>query len=57
MKDVYAAKFDGNYMGVKETRPVSGGSKRVATVTLWVQSAEKLYLAMRKDFFLGSMIK
>lgn len=51
MKNVHAAESDSNATTDEEEKLVTENTEIVATVELWVLSAEKTYLAVQKTTF------
>lgn len=56
-EDVHATELDNDGVGTEKRDAVCGNSERVATMALWVLSAEKLYLAKREKYFLKNVPK
>lgn len=57
VKDMSAAKFDIDGMEIEVGSGVCGSSEKVAVAALWVSPAEKLYLAMRENYFLENVMR
>lgn len=57
VKDVHAAEFDFVGMENKVGRPVCRNSETVGNGALWASSAERLYLVVKKKYFLEIMTR
>lgn len=52
---MHAAELDSDRRKNEEGRAVFGKVERIAAVTICILSAQKLYLAVWEEYFLGSM--
>lgn len=57
IQNVRAANFESYVMGDEKRRAGCGSSERITTMTAWVPSVEKLYLAMREECFWENMAR
>lgn len=57
LTDVHAGEFDNHSTVNEKRRAGSANSKKIVTVTLWMPSAEKLYLGVREEYVLKNMTR
>lgn len=56
-KDVHAAEFEASGTGYEKRRAMRGYSQGIATMALWLRCAERLYLAVRVEYFLENVTR